>query len=102
MPFNWPGRRDEDFTHHEDFSHELLGHNSSKPKPIETEPTPETKPEKQPQFSWVAFVVMIISIGLALLVGMIIPGILDEYIAMFIITTLYGFAQAHGFKAPKK
>ncbi|PIR99554.1 hypothetical protein COT86_03325, partial [Candidatus Collierbacteria bacterium CG10_big_fil_rev_8_21_14_0_10_43_36] len=101
MPFNWPGRHEDDFTHNDDFSGEFLDHNRRKDS-VETEPTPETKPEKQPQFNWVAFIVMIIMIGVALLVGVLIPGILDEYIAMFIITTLYGFAQAHGFKTPKK
>ncbi|KKT29498.1 MAG: hypothetical protein UW41_C0038G0001 [Candidatus Collierbacteria bacterium GW2011_GWC2_44_18] len=117
MPVNWPPERHEDdFTHREDFSGEFRDHYHRKPnsediepapgtkpvKSIETEPTPETKLEKQPKFNWVAFIVMIILIGVALLVGILIPGILDEYIAMFIITTLYGFAQAHGFKTPKK
>ena len=97
----------------DDFSDQFLDHNSGKrtseledTQPIkrviasELTPPPETNPEKI-KFNWVAFIVMLISIGAALLVGVLIPGILDEYIAMFIITTLYGFAQAHGFKVNK-
>lgn len=95
----------------EDFSDQFLDHNSSRQtselgktqprKSIEKEPSPEMQPEKF-RFNVVAFIVALILIGVALLVGVIIPGILDEYIAMFIITTLHGVAQAHGFRTPKK
>lgn len=95
----------------EDYSGELLGHNSrNKPpfkpedfqpeKSIEKEPTPETEPEKF-KFNWVAFIVMVVLIGLTLFVGMIFPGLLDEYIAIVIINLIYGFAQAHGLKIKK-
>lgn len=67
-----------------------------------TKNDPNPEPEPRLKFNWIAFIVMLISIGIALLVGMLIPGILDEYLAVIIINLIYGFAQQHGFKTLKK
>jgi len=69
---------------------------------VEREPTPETKAEKQPKFNWFAFVVAMVLIGIALLIGVLFPGPLDEFIAIFIINILYGLAQTHGIKISRK
>lgn len=80
---------------------ETLENNHRKENSVETEPTPENLPDGR-KFNWVAFFVMLISIGVVLAVGLLIPGLLDEYIAIIIINIIYGFAQANGFKLPKK
>jgi hypothetical protein len=66
----------------------------------DSDPLPN-EPERA-KFNWIAFIVMLVSIGVALLVGILVPGILDEYIAIIIINLIYGFAQSHGLKTPKK
>lgn len=98
----------------DDYSLGLVGlkghaHNASF-DPNETQPvrvqirSPKVKilSESQPKFNWVAFMVMLIAISIALAVGFFIPGILDEYIAIFIINIIYAIVQIHGFKTPKK
>lgn len=78
-----------------DFLEEFLDHNRGKPNPIEIEPTPETRSEKQPKFSWIAFIVMLFSIGVALLVGTLIPGLFDEILAAIVISAVNAFISAH-------
>ncbi len=51
-------------------------------------------PKKQ-SFSWAAFFVMLISIGTALLVGTLIPGLFDEILAAIIISAVNAFISAH-------
>lgn len=66
---------------------------------VENEATPEIY---RPKFNWVAFIVMLIAVGIALGVGMLIPGILDEYIAIVIINIIYWFVQSHGGSISRK
>ncbi len=110
MPFNWPPDRHlDDFTHHEDFSGELREHYRRKPDPIEIEPTPETKPEKQPRFTvqGVIFFVLVVS-GLLVLGQFILPLFPEEYIEVLIYAYLYfamGFDPTKWFSklfGPKK
>ncbi|HBC45216.1 MAG: hypothetical protein UX08_C0025G0002 [Candidatus Collierbacteria bacterium GW2011_GWB1_45_35] len=86
--------------HTENFVHDV--EDLPKLESIEKEPTPETKAEKQPRFNWFAFVVAMALIGIALLIGVLFPGPLDEFIAIFIINILYGLAQTHGIKISRK
>ncbi len=79
---------------------DLMDHGRSANR-VEIEPSPESLPER-PRFNWAALFVMLISIGVALAVGIFIPGLLDEYIAIIIINVIYGFVQANGFRTPKK
>jgi hypothetical protein len=50
---------------------------------------------KKRGFSWAAFFVMLISIGTALLVGTLIPGLLDEILAAIVISAVNAFISAH-------
>ena len=50
------------------------------------------------KFSWVSFWVMLISISAALLVGTLIPGLLDELIAAVVIAAVNSFISAHRHK----
>jgi len=50
---------------------------------------------KKRSFSWTAFFVMLISIGTALLVGTLIPGLLDEILAAIVISAVNAFISAH-------
>lgn len=52
----------------------------------------------KPKFNWVAFFVMILSIGAALLVGYLIPGPFDEFLATVVISSIYGFLNANNFR----
>lgn len=85
-------------------------------KPIDYSELEDTKPHKiiyqhpdekyfapaelapKPKFNWIAFFVMILSIGGALLVGYFIPGPFDEFLATVVISSVYGFLNAHDFK----
>lgn len=51
-------------------------------------------PKKQ-SFSWAAFFVMLMSIGTALLVGTLIPGLFDEILAAIVISAVNAFISAH-------
>lgn len=54
------------------------------------------------KFSWPAFFTMAVIIGVVLSLGIFVPGVIDEYAAILIITAIYGFASANGFALPKK
>ena len=76
-------------------------------KPINYSELEDTKPRQaftptelapKPKFNWVAFFVMVLSIGGALIVGYFIPGPFDEFLATVVISSVYGFLNAHDFK----
>lgn len=67
----------------------------TKPRKVVRLPSPRIEKFK---FSWTAFFVMLISIGTALLVGTLIPGLLDEILAAIVISAVNAFISAHRHK----
>lgn len=65
-------------------------------KVVKIDPTQVTV--SKPKFSWPAFFTMAVVIGIVLSLGMFVPGIIDEYAALLIVTAVYGFMAANGFK----
>ena len=66
-----------------------------------TETSPELEPTKTDnpklKFNWVAFFVMIIALAVAWVMGLIIPGPLDDFAYQIVIVSVYSFLNAHGF-----
>lgn len=108
------------YRYEENFSDDLLGlkgkkhvdsfvrdfsdndHYLVEPDPSKTQPTKVVRPPaprvEKFKFHWGAFFVMILAIGAALIVGYIIPGPFDEFLATVAISSVYGFLNSHDFK----